>query len=394
MRVCAEFEDQVTALNAHKSLIDKGADPDDIEVRSPYPLAEEPIPPHWSRPMIMRNVVRFMWLCGLLAGFSFLCFTQLEWGEVARTDGQPLVAIPINAVIMYECGMFTAIWVTTFMFFIETRRHRKLVPALEEDMPVAMGHIALVVRGESARKAADWLKGHGARSIVSFALPLVMLAFLSTGCADHNMRYQDVVKPTEQSAAPSPPQSLSMPTAAQMSPPPPEPFGYLTAGNPMAYDRLTADVKAKKAEIEAAGVKGAEARKQIAAFEESIAAQLAEVTPEIEELKSGAVPPELQNLENPVPSTPESIARGQVLYQVNCASCHGATGKGDGPVGQLTYIPPPDIGSARYQTALTDGGFYYFIMVGKNLMPAFAYKMNTHEIFDLVNYLRALQAKG
>lgn len=45
----------------------------------------------------------------------------------------------------------------------------------------------------------------------------------------------------------------------------------------------------------------------------------------------------------PVPTSPEQIpdlARGAVLYQAQCASCHGATGRGDGPAG-LQLDPAP-----------------------------------------------------
>lgn len=34
-------------------------------------------------------------------------------------------------------------------------------------------------------------------------------------------------------------------------------------------------------------------------------------------------------------------AKGKTLYETNCASCHGATGKGDGPVGAALPEPKP-----------------------------------------------------
>ena len=39
-------------------------------------------------------------------------------------------------------------------------------------------------------------------------------------------------------------------------------------------------------------------------------------------------------LENPIPATPESVAFGQYLYEINCMVCHGPEGRGDGPVGR------------------------------------------------------------
>ena len=35
-------------------------------------------------------------------------------------------------------------------------------------------------------------------------------------------------------------------------------------------------------------------------------------------------------------------AAGKVAFEANCSSCHGLTGKGDGPVGQLLTPPPRD----------------------------------------------------
>lgn len=394
MKVCAEFDDQVTAMNAHKAILDKGAEADDIELRSPYPLAEEPIPAHRSLPMVMRSVVRLMWLCGIIGGFSFITFTQLEWGLTAKTDGHPLVAIPINAIIMYECGMVTAIWVTTFMFFIETRRYRSLVPPLEEDMPVANGYIALVVSGNSAKKAKDWLDGLGARNIVTFLLPLLFIGMFSTGCVNtrwDNIRAQQVIKPRERAAELPPPHSLRMPTEAEAAVTPPQPMGWLTWGDPIEYERAMESLKSKQDEMESkvksGDMKRGDMNKQMKALRDEINDDLA---PELIAYK-GAVPAELQSLESPVPSTPESIERGKLLYAVNCSHCHGAEGQGDGKVGEVWAPKPPAIGGAPYASSLSDGGFYFYIMTGKNNMPPFGPYLNTHEVFDIVNYLRSLQ---
>ena len=36
---------------------------------------------------------------------------------------------------------------------------------------------------------------------------------------------------------------------------------------------------------------------------------------------------------------------------------------------------------------------YHYIMIGKNQMPSFGYRLNTQEIFDIIHYLRELQGK-
>jgi len=39
--------------------------------------------------------------------------------------------------------------------------------------------------------------------------------------------------------------------------------------------------------------------------------------------------------------TPE--AKGKLLYDVNCASCHGISGGGDGPMASSLKVRPPDL---------------------------------------------------
>lgn len=405
MKVCAEYEDQVTAFTAQRALLDKGVDPEDIELRSPYPVSEHPIPPHRSKPMIMRNVVRVFWLLGLIGGFSFITFTQWEWGLTAKTSGQPLVAIPINAIIMYECGMITAIIVTTLMFFVETRRYRQLVPPIEEDMIVANGYLALVIGGDKAEKAKEWLEGTNARSIVSYVLPLALTTFLLSGCSGtyiqttrwDNLRQQVVIKPGEAPADAPAPFSLRMPTAAEQEVKPLQPLGWMYYGDQKEFDAAESAFKALEddlnAKVKAKEMKRKDVNKQLRAERK----KLDELKPEILLYKSG-VPTEVRNAPNPVPSNEASLKKGEELYKLNCAMCHGETGMGEGKVGEVWGGPEvvPHLGDgAKYgdTSAYPDGFFYHNITVGKNLMPSFGYKLTAKETWDIVNYLRKLQGK-
>jgi mono/diheme cytochrome c family protein len=44
----------------------------------------------------------------------------------------------------------------------------------------------------------------------------------------------------------------------------------------------------------------------------------------------------------PTPGDPE-LARGEVLYRMHCASCHGKQGRGDGPVAEDLRVRPADL---------------------------------------------------
>ena len=95
------------------------------------------------------------------------------------------------------------------------------------------------------------------------------------------------------------------------------------------------------------------------------------------------------SLENPVPPTPESIARGKEFYEINCAVCHGATGKGDGPVG-LKFVEkaPVDLNDA-YTQDQTDGELFFTLTRGRVKMPFYRDALSPNERWDVVNYLRS-----
>jgi mono/diheme cytochrome c family protein len=83
---------------------------------------------------------------------------------------------------------------------------------------------------------------------------------------------------------------------------------------------------------------------------------------------------EADALVNPVQVTPAALERAAMLFQVNCAACHGLTAGGDGVVGQLFpphgAVQPPAFGSDRVQ-ALSPGAAYWVISLGEGFMPPF-----------------------
>ena len=94
---------------------------------------------------------------------------------------------------------------------------------------------------------------------------------------------------------------------------------------------------------------------------------------------------------NPMARSPESAARGGKLYAVHCTPCHGAGGKGDGPV-TPRFIPPPDLTGSQVQ-GKPDGHISYYIGYGGALMPAYGEALSVEDRWDVVNYLRTLAQK-
>mgnify|MGYP001599182569 CR=1 FL=1 len=95
---------------------------------------------------------------------------------------------------------------------------------------------------------------------------------------------------------------------------------------------------------------------------------------------------------NPVAASAASIVRGNKLFQANCASCHGAGGKGDGPAGVALMPKPADLTAMAGRHP--DGDFAWKIAHGRGLMPAWKGALTENQIWDLVNYIQNLAPTG
>jgi high-affinity iron transporter len=95
---------------------------------------------------------------------------------------------------------------------------------------------------------------------------------------------------------------------------------------------------------------------------------------------------------NPVASDATSIAAGKKLYASNCASCHGDTAQGDGRAGKQLNPPPPSLVDATWIHGSSDGEIFLVIRDGvkDTGMKSFGSRMTTHQIWDVVNYLRSI----
>ena len=99
-------------------------------------------------------------------------------------------------------------------------------------------------------------------------------------------------------------------------------------------------------------------------------------------------------LSNPVPLTVRSVTVGADLFQANCAACHGAAGRGGGPLAGTTRVRPPDLRSGHLGTH-TDGDLFYWIGAGlPGGMPAWSARLSETDRWNLVNYLRSLNGQG
>ena len=103
------------------------------------------------------------------------------------------------------------------------------------------------------------------------------------------------------------------------------------------------------------------------------------------------IPTEYAGLTNPIPGDKESLERGSELYTVNCASCHGDGGMGDGLAGSALDPAPSPI--AHSSQMMADDYLFWRISEGGvpfgTSMPAWTF-FDEQSRWDLVNYMRAL----
>ena len=102
--------------------------------------------------------------------------------------------------------------------------------------------------------------------------------------------------------------------------------------------------------------------------------------------------PAAEKLKNPVPADAASIESGKSAFDKHCTDCHGDSGKGDGTMADEYTPKPPDLTDADWKHGSTDGEIFVVIRDGvKNTgMKAFSKKLTTHQIWDVVNYLRSI----
>jgi|GEM_PF-1817208 len=93
---------------------------------------------------------------------------------------------------------------------------------------------------------------------------------------------------------------------------------------------------------------------------------------------------------NGVPDTNETIDAARLLFQTNCAICHGPRGLGDGPAA-FTLTPRP-VNLQVHVPLHPEGELHYWISEGVagTGMPAWKDKLTDEQRWQIVRYVQAL----
>ncbi|WP_018969807.1 c-type cytochrome [Rubritalea marina] len=81
------------------------------------------------------------------------------------------------------------------------------------------------------------------------------------------------------------------------------------------------------------------------------------------------------------------IKRGKVVFDSNCAACHGVSGNGKGVV--ASYGVPGVFN--LIDSTLPDGGMFDVIANGRGNMAAFGYQIDLKDRWAVIAYIRSLQ---
>lgn len=113
---------------------------------------------------------------------------------------------------------------------------------------------------------------------------------------------------------------------------------------------------------------------------------------------------EVMSWPNPSKDDSLSAVRGKRLFFVNCSPCHGditqtpfTLGVAGKKIQEQVGLGPPDITGVdptrqKDYRAVSDGDIFGTIHFGFGLMPGLGWKLSTQEHWDIVNFIRSVQA--
>lgn len=97
---------------------------------------------------------------------------------------------------------------------------------------------------------------------------------------------------------------------------------------------------------------------------------------------------------SPTGVTATSIAQGAQLFAANCAACHGADGRGDGPLASHLPVRPANL-TQEHVWGHSDGEMFWWLTSGiatrryGQVMPAFGHALSDDDRWALIDFIHA-----
>jgi mono/diheme cytochrome c family protein len=89
-------------------------------------------------------------------------------------------------------------------------------------------------------------------------------------------------------------------------------------------------------------------------------------------------------------------AKGKLIYDTYCVTCHGPNGKGDGPAAASLPKKPADHSNGNYMNPLPNAELYKAVREGgqsigkSNAMPPWGATLSDEQVKDVLGYVRSL----
>jgi len=104
-------------------------------------------------------------------------------------------------------------------------------------------------------------------------------------------------------------------------------------------------------------------------------------------------PEKFAQMANPIKPDDGILAAGKEVWERQCKSCHGKTGRGDGVKAKNLDITPGDFTSDEYQSK-SDGELFWRVTEGRKPMPTNKDKISDIERWSVVLYTRTFAKKA
>lgn len=108
--------------------------------------------------------------------------------------------------------------------------------------------------------------------------------------------------------------------------------------------------------------------------------------------KPWMAPPEADKLQPTISDLNVALKTGQEIYSLQCVSCHGPHGYGDGGAGKGQGQKPANFHSRRVENE-SIGALFWKITNGRGNMPSFKKAFNDEQRWSLVAYVKSLSWK-
>lgn len=98
-------------------------------------------------------------------------------------------------------------------------------------------------------------------------------------------------------------------------------------------------------------------------------------------------------LRAPRPPDAAALRRGAAVYANFCQACHGASGRGDGPVALRGFPAPPSL-LADQAAKMKEGQMFHILTHGQANMPPYAAQLSREDRWNVIAHVRAWQRQA